>query len=1122
MTAHQGTMSASMDVPHSQNTAPVLEFRCLYTADIRRKQKRWQDGRLKFHTFNKRVMVYDEKSNFVGDTHWKRGLEFEEGEELELERGGILVEVGECIGQRDQDLTELVDKRVKEREERAAAKVAQASPSASLVRNHGTPAGTALLRPKPLNSLLTPTGHYGRAVIPTTSPFEERQAAIRDENEPPAKRRKQNDTTSSRNGYAQNLMGATLSLSSSRPSSTPTIRYEPFRARHLQQEQPDAIVFTLDDDEERRASDIRRKIAQEQRAAIERPPPRQKKQKKSPPAKSGYASSLTGTPLMLSRSEVRPPVRTTLMKAPIQLGLSNEDSASESEDVRNSHEHAFKRPSHLVKKPAMAQARNEHVEQSSSEEEGSSMNLAPAPRRPSYTAKARLNMPPGPQDIQRDSSDEVGSCIDIEPSPKAPTKKTKVTIVHNNHPSGNLSFMNEEDSLCDMRTSPMIDSSKRKSKVKRPAAPSRPFKCDSSSAVEVESSPPRNAKVQQKQNQKQFPTTRPAEVKETSTSVQSRFTSSPRTEIGTSDLQLGGCFDRVSTIQNSSAAEATPDRSMAALRIKSRPRQKMMMLMNRPSSRPSSLNTSFEGSRPTTQHPPQAVTASDEVVLSQATIRLNTFSENQKAELEARLRRIRSKPQLDISSSDPDNGIDHTTIDLLLTRKPMLAKQQEEQVRRVALESTTVHGSSNRPLVASSGRSFIAETSGCVEVHQHSHSKEYMPTSKVASAENKGQQNHMLSKGLPSNTDPSDPKSDKTPPAAASHTNEISIPRSQPRLEVTLAAPAMIQRNSAELTSQDTRRVEDSMEDTEIAEDTGPTSTDKQMPLPGMEKVGQTVASDNPIEEFKAAGPKVLEDSADHNMSTERQFFSSDDESSIGNNPSNYDERVSCPAPNDPPGQAKDQSFSTQADVEVPKVVSEGMQSSTSRFRAMINPPSSAMKLPPRIASSRNEIAKPEIPNPNEGEPGSRELLGELVPELLPPAVEVLKGNPEPCSVLGFNTAATSAGLSTPDLASHSLKIGLPKARLANPATRGKSLQTLAANTSDTMATLFNPMPPPATRISSRMDRILERTNSDVDKTSETPLKEAPAGGPWSREAFDLFGIHGPPKLESGSGIPGT
>src|ERR1700721_1054828 len=115
-------LTASMAIPQTQNTAPVLEFRCLYTHDLRRKQKRWQDGRLKFHTFNKRVMVYDERFNFVGDTHWREDYKFDDGEELELERGGIMVEVADFVGRKDQDLSELLDKRLKEGKARVAAK----------------------------------------------------------------------------------------------------------------------------------------------------------------------------------------------------------------------------------------------------------------------------------------------------------------------------------------------------------------------------------------------------------------------------------------------------------------------------------------------------------------------------------------------------------------------------------------------------------------------------------------------------------------------------------------------------------------------------------------------------------------------------------------------------------------------------------------------------------------------------------------------------------------------------------------------------------------------------------------------------------------------------------------
>ena len=267
-TAIDQLLSTSLDVHQTQTTAPVLEYLCMYTADIRRKQqKRWQDGRLKFHTFNKRVMVYDERSNFVGDTHWRKDYEFDDGEEVKLERGGILVQVGECVGKRDQDLFELVDKRVKEREDRLAARIGSSPlrPLGSNVRPQGivssfavdgaTPFPAFHLRQKTLNALIgNPSGHYGRAVLPTISPFEERQRVInggRDENEHGrmAKRRKQNGSPPSKNSYARNLTGAKLTLGSAKPPSTATIHYEPFHVRSAAQISPAATIDLTDQDD---------------------------------------------------------------------------------------------------------------------------------------------------------------------------------------------------------------------------------------------------------------------------------------------------------------------------------------------------------------------------------------------------------------------------------------------------------------------------------------------------------------------------------------------------------------------------------------------------------------------------------------------------------------------------------------------------------------------------------------------------------------------------------------------------------------------------------------------------------------------------------------------------------
>ncbi|KAI9822982.1 MAG: hypothetical protein M1826_000315 [Phylliscum demangeonii] len=101
----------SLHVPRTQNTALVIEFRCLYTHDLRRKSKRWQDGFLRFHTFNKRAMVYDLPRNFVGDCHWRKTDDVVEGDELELESAGVMVDVGEEVGRTTNDLTELLEKR---------------------------------------------------------------------------------------------------------------------------------------------------------------------------------------------------------------------------------------------------------------------------------------------------------------------------------------------------------------------------------------------------------------------------------------------------------------------------------------------------------------------------------------------------------------------------------------------------------------------------------------------------------------------------------------------------------------------------------------------------------------------------------------------------------------------------------------------------------------------------------------------------------------------------------------------------------------------------------------------------------------------------------------------------
>jgi hypothetical protein len=171
------TLSASQ-------TAPVAEFRCLFTHDVRRKQKRWQDGYLKFHSFNSRVMVCDQARNHIGDTYWKESNELQEGDELSLDKG-VLVEVAEAMGITQTDLAPLLKKT----KEPAMEPPTRPAPSAPLrpfqrptpVAPSNTVRAGNQLRHKSLNTLLgTPKGPTGKA-MPIKSPYQSRKEKEQEE-----------------------------------------------------------------------------------------------------------------------------------------------------------------------------------------------------------------------------------------------------------------------------------------------------------------------------------------------------------------------------------------------------------------------------------------------------------------------------------------------------------------------------------------------------------------------------------------------------------------------------------------------------------------------------------------------------------------------------------------------------------------------------------------------------------------------------------------------------------------------------------------------------------------------------------------------------------------------------
>lgn len=190
--------SAALSVPPTQNTAPVHEFRCLYTHDVRKKQKKWQDGRVKYHTFNKRVMLYDDTLNFVGDTHWKEGGDLQPGDEVKLDEG-VLIELDELLVTTQTDLAPLFDKTKQQ------AKPTTPGPN---VQNRSSIVTGSVQRPlqegnkqkhRSLNALLSGNrGTYGKASLPIQSPYEARKANQENEwgSDRSAKRRKTDNVES--------------------------------------------------------------------------------------------------------------------------------------------------------------------------------------------------------------------------------------------------------------------------------------------------------------------------------------------------------------------------------------------------------------------------------------------------------------------------------------------------------------------------------------------------------------------------------------------------------------------------------------------------------------------------------------------------------------------------------------------------------------------------------------------------------------------------------------------------------------------------------------------------------------------------------------------------------------
>ncbi|KAL4778730.1 hypothetical protein BJX76DRAFT_126872 [Aspergillus varians] len=192
---------SNLTVPATQNTAPVVKFRCLFTHDIRRKAKRWQDGFLRYHTFNKRVMVYDNTGYFIGDLHWRAPDGIQDGDELELDKG-VLIQVCEPLERTETDISSLY----KNKPQPSPSRPGNAPPS-SFRSTAPRPSLSSQQAPRSLNDLL---GIKKTSTPQLLSPYEQRHAqrhANTDQlHERPAKRQRTSPERINRTSGQQDIV----------------------------------------------------------------------------------------------------------------------------------------------------------------------------------------------------------------------------------------------------------------------------------------------------------------------------------------------------------------------------------------------------------------------------------------------------------------------------------------------------------------------------------------------------------------------------------------------------------------------------------------------------------------------------------------------------------------------------------------------------------------------------------------------------------------------------------------------------------------------------------------------------------------------------------------------------
>ncbi|CUS10585.1 unnamed protein product [Tuber aestivum] len=113
-------------------TAPVDEYRVMWTPNKTQKIKKWHDGFLRYHSFNRRMLVYDDGRHLVADMYLRDREFLGEGDELEFEHH--LVSIEDFSGSVNQDLTPIFSPALQRKQAATTAASAVQTPIPNRLR----------------------------------------------------------------------------------------------------------------------------------------------------------------------------------------------------------------------------------------------------------------------------------------------------------------------------------------------------------------------------------------------------------------------------------------------------------------------------------------------------------------------------------------------------------------------------------------------------------------------------------------------------------------------------------------------------------------------------------------------------------------------------------------------------------------------------------------------------------------------------------------------------------------------------------------------------------------------------------------------------------------------------